>query len=213
MQSGGAQECAQRSQPAQSELLVATAHGPTAGICTFAKAKALICCHRRRASGAFEGPPALKPVFDGPYACTVRQLGPRERRERKRAGNLFPKWLRRRGQSIPRDFARCKQRGARAPREPKKGPRRQQGRRHDVVVVGWRGITAARAPRGREDGALSRVRRLLLRPRGGRRARLLRRGARALRRLLRGVPPAEGAWGRAARRGRGGGRGKGESLS
>ena len=64
--------------------------------------KALFCCHRRRESGAFEGLPALKPVFDRPYACTVRQLGPQGRNERKRAGNLFRKWLRRIGQSIPR---------------------------------------------------------------------------------------------------------------
>ena len=114
MHSGGAQECAQRSEPAQSELLWAT--GPS--FCTFAKAKAkaLFCCHRRRASGAFEGPPALKPVFDGPYACTVRQLGPRERRERKRAGNLFPKWLRRRGQSMPPCVtSHVANRGARVP--------------------------------------------------------------------------------------------------
>ena len=45
-------------------------------------AKALFCRRRRRASGAFEGPPALKPVFDSPYACTVRQVGPQECKER-----------------------------------------------------------------------------------------------------------------------------------
>ena len=55
--------------------------------CTFAKA--LFCRRRRRASGAFEGLPALKPVFDSPYACAVRQLGPHGRKEHKRAGNLF----------------------------------------------------------------------------------------------------------------------------
>ena len=86
--------------------------------CTFAKA--LFCRRRRRASGAFEGLPALKPVFDRPYACTVRQLGPQGRKERKRAGNLFRKWLRRRGQSIPRggaltgaEFSRRRARSAR----------------------------------------------------------------------------------------------------
>ena len=96
MHSGGAQKCAQRSQPAQSVFL---GHGLG---CTFAKA--LYCCHRRRASGAFQGLPALKPVFDRPYACTVPQLGPQGRNERKRAGNLFRKWLRLRGQSIPREW-------------------------------------------------------------------------------------------------------------
>ena len=55
--------------------------------CTFAKA--LFCRRRRRAPGAFEGLPALKPVFDSPYACAVPQLGPQKRNERKRAGNLF----------------------------------------------------------------------------------------------------------------------------
>ena len=44
--------------------------------------KALFCRRRRRASGAFEGLPALKPVFDSPYACTVRQVGPQECKER-----------------------------------------------------------------------------------------------------------------------------------
>ena len=41
-------------------------------------------------------------MFDSPYACTVRQLGPQGRKERKRAGNLFRKWLRLIGQSTPR---------------------------------------------------------------------------------------------------------------
>ena len=41
--------------------------------------KAFFCRRQRRAWGAVEGHPALTPVFDRPYACTVRQLGPQER--------------------------------------------------------------------------------------------------------------------------------------
>ena len=80
MRSGGAQQFGQRLQPAQSVFF---GHGLG---CTFAKA--LFCRRRRRAPGAFEGPATLKPVFDRPHACTARQLGPQERKERKRAGNL-----------------------------------------------------------------------------------------------------------------------------
>ena len=100
MHSGGVQLFGQRSQPAQSDFFGARASLACRLGCTFAKA--LFCRRRRRASGAFEGLPALKPVFDHPYACTVRQLGPQGRKERKRAGNLFRKWLRLRGHSIPR---------------------------------------------------------------------------------------------------------------
>ena len=55
----------------------------------------------------------------------MRQLGPRERKERKRAGNLFRKWLRLIGQSTPRAFvffpviwhkAACKRAPSAAPR-------------------------------------------------------------------------------------------------
>ena len=42
--------------------------------CTFAKA--LFCRRRRRAPGAFEGLPALKPVFDSPYAALCASLVP-----------------------------------------------------------------------------------------------------------------------------------------
>ena len=90
MHSGGARKCAQRPQPAQSEFV----WGPAAGWFVRSPIKALFCRRRRRASGAFEGLSALKPVFDSPYACAVRQLGPRERKERQsiprgRAGNQF----------------------------------------------------------------------------------------------------------------------------
>ena len=106
-------------------------------VCTFAKA--LFCRRRRRASGAFEGLPALKPVFDSPYACAVPQLGPQGRKERTRAGNLFRKWLRLRGQSIPRAG-----RQANAPlfffshaHECTSGVTRRQRCRRDTVVDGW----------------------------------------------------------------------------
>ena len=87
--SGGAQEFGQRSQP-RAERFWGGTITPFLFVppsCTFAKA--LFCRRRRRASGAFEGLPALKPVFDSPYACAVPQLGPQKRNERKRAGNLF----------------------------------------------------------------------------------------------------------------------------
>ena len=100
MHSGGVQLFGQRSQPAQSVFFWSRDW-----LYVRQTAKALFCRRRRRASGAFEGHPALKPVFDSPYACTVPQLGPQGRKERKRAGNLFRKWLRLRGQSIPRERA------------------------------------------------------------------------------------------------------------
>ena len=82
MQSGGVQEWRKRSQPAHS----CTFHGLGWRLVT--SVRALFCRRRRRASGAFEGLPALKPVFYSPYACAVRKLGPQKRNERKRAGNL-----------------------------------------------------------------------------------------------------------------------------
>ena len=164
MHSGGARKCAQRPQPAQSEFV----WGPAAGWFVRSPIKALFCRRRRRASGAFEGLSALKPVFDSPYACAVRQLGPRERKER---------------QSIPRGHVKRWQPVCVALRRARRGA----GCRAPPLCPG-RGADAATARRARRASA-ARARRV--RP-GPRKAE--RRQARALRRRERGA--ARGARGR-----------------
>ena len=90
VQSGGVQQCGKRPQPAQREL-----HLSVRGWFLVVPGRqppwTSSCRRRRRARrGLSRGAAARKHVFYSPHACTVRQLGPKERKERKRkrAGNL-----------------------------------------------------------------------------------------------------------------------------